>query len=269
MDVVTSQANPSELLVFLVNHRPPTDGVALKVGADSVIELFTNRPGSDELHYVKTFEDPSVIITPNDIKGYGDGSFYFTNDHRTKLGIRRSLDLAFLLGGTSVGYCHKDDGCKIAFKGFSGANGIAEGPDGLIFVANSVVGEIYSLEKEEDNTLVLTNTLKNPVEMPMDNISVDEHGNLFISAFPRGLQLITEGFDNPSVRVPSAVLRLSRNTGAGQFYGEKFKIELVFQDDGNIASGATTPVWASKEKALYLTGINGPWVAVCRIDTLQ
>jgi len=87
MDVVTSASNPSELLVYAINHRPPTTGDAKDVGADSVVELFTTKPGSNELQYVKTFEDPSVIITPNDVVGYGDGSFYFTNDHRKRIGI--------------------------------------------------------------------------------------------------------------------------------------------------------------------------------------
>lgn len=87
------------------------------------------------------------------------------------------------------------------------------------------------------------------------------------------MQLITTGFDDISSRTPSAVIRVSRNTDEGQFYGEKYKIEKVdmflmnselfslmslprqiFQDDGNIASGTTTAVWVPKEEALYLTG---------------
>ena len=73
------------------------------------------------------------------------------------------MDLFLQLKGVSVGYCHKDHGCKMAYQGLRGANGIAEGPDGLIFVANNVVGQLYVLEKEDDKTLVLTNTLKLPV----------------------------------------------------------------------------------------------------------
>lgn len=65
------------------------------------------------------------------------------------------------LPGKSVGYCHKDQGCKIAYKGLTGANGINEGPDGSIWVANNIFSELFVFEKEDDNTLVLTDTLKN------------------------------------------------------------------------------------------------------------
>lgn len=85
-DVVPSDTNPSELFVYLINHRPSPEG-ATRVFADSVIEVFKTKVNSDELAYVATVEDPSVIITPNDVVGYGDGSFHFTNDARAKFGI--------------------------------------------------------------------------------------------------------------------------------------------------------------------------------------
>lgn len=84
-DVVTSDADTSELLFYLVNHRPHRDGG--NIGVNSVIEMFKLSIGSEELEYVKTFEDPSVIIMPNGVFGHGDGSFYFTNDHRSEKGI--------------------------------------------------------------------------------------------------------------------------------------------------------------------------------------
>lgn len=82
MDVVTSKAHPSEVLIYLVNHReplPPLD--ARDVGPDSVVEVFHATPGSDEMHFVATFKE-AVVATPNDIlAGEEDMSFYFTNDY--------------------------------------------------------------------------------------------------------------------------------------------------------------------------------------------
>lgn len=98
MDVVPNRADKSELFVYVVSHRPPLDwqsGLpgtdAAEVGADSVVEVFRTRVGSDELRYWGTFEDP-VIVTPNDVVGASDGnSFYFTNDHgNIKTGFVRS-----------------------------------------------------------------------------------------------------------------------------------------------------------------------------------
>ena len=92
MDVVPSSSNPSDLFVYLVNHRAPLgDLLAQDVGADSVVEIFKTTVGGDTLTYVTTVDDP-VIFTPNDIVGSPDGrSFYFTNDHGEKVGLVRLL----------------------------------------------------------------------------------------------------------------------------------------------------------------------------------
>lgn len=88
MDVVASSSNPSELFVYLINHRAPLGGLLAKdVGADSVVEIFKTTLGGDTLSHIKTIQDP-VILTPNDLVGANDGkSFYFTNDHGEKVGL--------------------------------------------------------------------------------------------------------------------------------------------------------------------------------------
>lgn len=88
MDVVPSQFNKDELFVYLVNHRPPVDeSTAAVQGADSVIEVFKTKVGSDVLTHVRTFKD-DLILTPNDLVGSADGKeFYVTNDHDAKVGL--------------------------------------------------------------------------------------------------------------------------------------------------------------------------------------
>jgi len=268
-DVVTSDADSSELLFYLVNHRPHRDaGNPENIGVNSVIEMFKMSMGSGELEYVKTFEDPSVIIMPNGVFGHGDGSFYFTNNHRSEKGILKVLGHYIRRRDTSIGYCHVETGCKVVSQPFNGAKGIARGPDDLYFVASHNAAELYVLERQTDNSLVLTDILKSDIDMPMGNISVDENGDLFIAAFLNRLQFVAKSLPNPSVKSASAVVRLSRNSGAGQFYGEKFKLEKIFQDDGNIANGGTTTAWFAKDKTLYLSGVNSLHMTVCRIDEL-
>ena len=87
MDVVPSASNPEELYVYAINHRKPVHGLGKEVGANSVVEIFRTTLGRNTLTHVRTVEDP-VIDTPNDIVGSPDGkSFYFTNDHGTKVGF--------------------------------------------------------------------------------------------------------------------------------------------------------------------------------------
>jgi len=174
-DVVPSDTDSSELWVYLINHRPPPENPE-KYGADSVIEVFKTKVGGDELVHVTSVEDRSVIISPNDVLGYGDGSFHFTNDARSKRGIvswpvfplrprvtfniqMRTLDTYLRLPGMTVGYCHIELGCKFAATGLRGANGIARGKDGVYMVTNDKFGEIFVLEKQDDNSLVLTDVV--------------------------------------------------------------------------------------------------------------
>ena len=87
MDVVPSSSNPSELFLYLVNHRTPVGGKnPWVVGADSSIEIFKTTVGSQSMVHHATIEDP-LIMTPNDVVGSPDGkSFHITNDSGTKVG---------------------------------------------------------------------------------------------------------------------------------------------------------------------------------------
>lgn len=141
MDVVTSHTDPSVLWVYAINHRPQLKaGAEHELGADEAIEVFKTTPGGNTLVHVKTFDDQSVLITPNDVAGSSDGkSFYFTNDHPSRLGkVSHPINLGGMISSqssvllsikwdragtfwlstksTSVGYCHADTGCKIAAK---------------------------------------------------------------------------------------------------------------------------------------------------------
>ncbi len=91
MDVVPSAADPSELFVYLVNHRAPASPLAAAdVGANSSVEVFTTRVGGSVLTHLHTVHS-AFVATPNDVLGSADGkSFYVTNDHGdTKTGLVR------------------------------------------------------------------------------------------------------------------------------------------------------------------------------------
>jgi arylesterase/paraoxonase len=59
---------------------------------------------------------------------------------------------------TSVGYCHVDEGCKLATPNIHDANGIASVND-TFYVANSLSGTVTVLERQTDNSLVLTDVI--------------------------------------------------------------------------------------------------------------
>ncbi|KAF9568249.1 calcium-dependent phosphotriesterase [Agrocybe pediades] len=262
MDVVPSESNLNELFIYLVNHRTPIgDKPAQEVGADSVIEVFKAQLGGASMEHVKTVSDP-IIVTPNDVLGSADGkSFYFTNDHAARVGLSRHLEI---LGhkGSSIGYCHIDEGCKYSLDKTHSSNGITSAPNGTIYVSDSIFGGVTALERQTDNTLVVAESIS--TERVVDGISFDANGQLWGATTPQGLTALKH-FGNPKLLSPSSVHRISINTGVNAFYGEKYKVEKTFEDDGTLISGITTVAYDSQRKKLFLHGIASPQLAECNI----
>ena len=85
MDVVPSSEDPETLYIYMVNHRPQLRRNEHVNGADSTVELFKTKAGSENMKHIKTFHHPDIILTPNDIAGSPDGkSFFFTNDYPSR-----------------------------------------------------------------------------------------------------------------------------------------------------------------------------------------
>ncbi|PPQ95320.1 hypothetical protein CVT26_008165 [Gymnopilus dilepis] len=263
MDVVPSASDPDVLFVYLINHRIPLGNKsAAEVGADSVIEIFKTTVGGKVLEHIRTVEDPTVIIAPNDVVGSADGtSFYFTNDHGSRVGLSRYLEL-FGQKQSSVGYCHVESGCKFALTNTHASNGIAVAPNGTLYVADCVYGGVTVLEKQMDNTLVVTDTIK--TEYALDNLAVDADGQLWASATPKVL-MVVEHMKHPELSSPSAAYRISINTGVNAFYGEKYKVEKVFEDDGQVMTGITSVAYDSERNRLFIHGIASTKMLVCSL----
>lgn len=59
---------------------------------------------------------------------------------------------------SSIGYCHVEEGCKFATSKVHDANGIASVND-TFYVTNSLKGSVTVLERQSDNSLVLTDVI--------------------------------------------------------------------------------------------------------------
>ncbi|KAA1472954.1 serum paraoxonase/arylesterase [Dentipellis sp. KUC8613] len=262
-DVVTSAADKNELFVYAVNHRPPLGASAFEVGADSVIEVFKMARGGSVLTHVKTYEDEK-IIEPNDVVGFGDGkSFYFTNDKGAKTGYTRELEWLGLKR-SSVVYCHADQGCKYAITGLPDTNGITRAPNDTYYVADAQFGGVRVLERQADNSLVVLDHIK--TDRGIDNVAVDDNGAVWGSGFPKALQFVHAcAHPERGDRAPSSAIRITLNQGEGAFFGEKYKVEKVFEDDGQIASCTTSAVYDVKRGLLYLSGLCSTQLTICKL----
>jgi len=190
MDVVTSTIPGEEDIawVYAVNHRPPEPAAdATKVGADSVVEIFKTKIGSNVLQHVRTVRDTHVV-TPNDLVGRPDGKgFWASNDHSAKVGLAsipldivvtratdpspgqfRTLQVYLRLTGIGITYCHVDEGCRFAVKGLPSINGLARAPtesrmggQDIFYAAGyGADDKIFVLEKQADESLVLVDTIE-------------------------------------------------------------------------------------------------------------
>jgi hypothetical protein len=59
---------------------------ATVVGANSTIEQFQTKAGSDAMQHVQTYVN-TLIRTPNRVAWVTENSFVFSNDHSNKVGF--------------------------------------------------------------------------------------------------------------------------------------------------------------------------------------
>jgi len=265
-DVVTSSTNSSELWFYIINHRVPEKGEPKDVGADSVVQVFKGtsilgKKGSSRMTWVKTYNSKHMH-TPNDVVGSPDGkSFYWTNDHSSAVGKSRKLEQPLQLATSSVGYCHEKKGCKIAASGLRAANGIASAGNGTFYVG-SLSGTIQAFEEQKDNTFTLGDTIK--LDRPVDNLAVAADGALYAGAYPQLSQALAN-IDDSNVKAASSGLKITKNGGRGAFFGEKYQVETVFEDDGSKMGPASSVVVDSERKAMYLHGLVSSQLLVCKL----
>ncbi|TFK96210.1 hypothetical protein BDV98DRAFT_338755 [Pterulicium gracile] len=298
MDVLPVEGDTKGAIwVYAVNHRMPIgpDGKPLDAtvhGQNSTIELFRlDDVDSHELKHVKTFADP-IIATPNDVVGRADGKgFWFTNDNGArKVGLARNLAMlptSLPFSHTSnVAYCHTTKGCKIAADGLHAANGITANlrpaktsdahddgvsqpqVNGTFYVANALRGGVTVLELVDDGgALVKVESI--PTEYPIDNLSLDQGGHLWAAGLPQLWDMVFKMFVDGETRVASSAFRISKNTGTGAFFGERYTVSKMFQNNGSLASASTSVVFDRERELLYLSGVAAPWLTVCNTKGLE
>lgn len=76
---------------------------------------------------------------------------------------------------SSVGYCHVKDGCKLAITGLHGSNGITRASNGTFYVADSLYGGVTMLERQVDNSLVVTDSVKTGEGILTYSMTLDAH----------------------------------------------------------------------------------------------
>ncbi|CAO1633019.1 unnamed protein product [Parajaminaea phylloscopi] len=259
----------NKIRIFLVNHRPSIDyanGGALldnaKIGGNSTIELFETILGSDVAEHIRTYAHP-LIRTPNDVEPAGPDSFYVSNDHHVKAGLRKELDMFLPL--TDVAHCDTK-GCKVALSKTAYANGIASytSPEtGLrtYYLSQTTGTSKLVLTPQPDNTLVIADPLYIP--FASDNVYVSPtSGAAYFVLFPDVLHITGKHFKEPRKHgSPALVLKVEKNDPLKDreaFFGQKYKFTRIFEsDDKSTATpGGITGVAVDEQvPTAYMGGI--------------
>ncbi|KWU42021.1 calcium-dependent phosphotriesterase [Rhodotorula sp. JG-1b] len=283
MDVLPHPDDPSRLVLFLVSHRPPAErALASETGADSVVEIFETRVGSDEAQWVATAQH-DLVRTPNNPVATGPRSFYVTNDHARKVHwasllrrTSRKLELAYCESSEIVHCEILADGttdCIVAADALTYPNGIAKGPGDLLYGASTFHGEVTSWEIQSDKTLLPYNLIS--LDRAIDNIHVSPTtGNVYAATFPNFFRF-TSSAPTPSDpsrptsashRSPVEIWRVSNETSSEEtFLGRQYKREVYLADpEGEVVSAVTTAApWRNQ---LLLTGFFTPHATVCEFE---
>lgn len=133
-------------------------------------------------------------------------------------------------------------------------NGLTRGFDNLIYLPSSIDGRIRVYAVTKSNMLRLVDTIH--TGYPLDNISPDARGDLYVAAFPSLLTALKSMDDptNPDLGAPATVLRI-RKTVDMERKKVDYRVEKVLEDkDAKVLSGSTTVRHDVKTGNLWIGG---------------
>lgn len=233
-------------MLYVINH--PAPGSAPYTHSVEVYDIL-----ADGLAHRQTIVDARLVM-PNDLVVVDEGLFYLTNTHANPPGRAQTMETYLRLRGANVLY-FGSHGFEVAVPDLVLPNGINVSADGkTIYVASTTMQNVQIYDRAPDTgALQLRDTVA--VGSGLDNIEVDEVGDLWIGAHPNLLAL-TAMRDDPAALSPSQALRIS-------LAGDEPEIEEIYVDGGEQISGVS--VAARSGNRLLIGQIFGNGILDCTI----
>ncbi len=236
--------------LFVVDHRANADGGESSV--ENSIRRYTWNGA--ELAFAEAYADDTFLISPNDVAGVSDGTFYVTNDHGSRGGLERMMEDYFRVGAGSVVY-FDGESFRTVVDAVKYANGIAvDEEQQLVYVASTTTGKILVYDRDESTGDL---SLREEIETGtgVDNIDLDRHGNLWVAAHPKLLTFVKHAGD-VSKRSPSEVLWIAKDGFTDP------RVRPMWRNLGEELSGSSVAVPVG---ARFLVGsVFEPFVLVCK-----
>lgn len=209
------------LYLFAVNHNNQGD----------FIESFFFK--NDTLFHLQSFAN-TELCCPNDVLAIAPDKFYVTNDHGSERGNwKRIIEDYLRIPFSNVFYFNGESLIKAAGP-FHYANGINISPDGkVIYISETTGAAISAYMILGDGSLVNKSTID--VDTGVDNIDIDEAGNLWVAAHPRLLDFVNHVKDSVNLS-PSQVLKIQPMANF------TYQIEEVYLNDGSQISASSVAI---------------------------
>lgn len=229
--------------LFVINHRK----------SGNFIEIFDYK--NDSLQHLESISD-TLLLSPNDIVGVGERSFYVTNDHNEKASKWRSFKDLLRIGTGNVCYFDGQKMQKTGIEGIQYANGINCSKDGkTLYLAGTSATAIW-LFNRDIATGALTEIEKIDTHTGVDNIELDTEGVLWVGCHPHMLKFLSHAKDE-TVFSPSEVIAITYKSKG--VYGQK----TVYMNDGAFISGSA--VGAVYKGKLLIGPVFAPYIVVDRL----
>ena len=180
--------------LFVVNHRK----------SGNYIEIFEFK--NDSLIHQESITN-DLLISPNDVVGVGDRSFYFTNDHDEKFSSGRNIKDILKIGMGNVCYFDGKNMSKTSIENIKYANGINVSLDGKTLFLASTSSNTLLVYERNISTGTLTKTDEIDTKTGVDNIELDKKGNIWIGCHPQALKFLVHTKDEKKFS-PSEIIEI-------------------------------------------------------------
>ena len=211
-------AENGDLSLFVVNHR--SDG--------HFVEIFDYH-GGKLIH--RQSVSGSLMHSPNDVLAIGENTFYVTNDHGSNTELGKMAEDYLQLARSYVVFYDGEKFRKVA-EGLGYANGINMSPDGqTVYVAATVGQKIYVYDRDRATGDLSRRTVIE-AGTGVDNIEIDQQGDLWIGCHPKLLTFVKHSKD-PEALSPSQVIKVEKKA-SGQY-----EVREIYMNSGKPLSASS------------------------------
>ncbi len=234
---------PQQIYLFVVNHKQN----------EHTIEVF--RYAENKLIHHKTISDEK-LVSPNDVVAINENQFYVTNDHGSHSEFTKIIEDYLQLSSSNVLF-YDGENFIVVVDDVKYANGINISPSKEIVYVAETIGKQLSLYTRNTDSNTLTFRKSIYMNTGVDNIELDQDGNLWIGSHPQMLAF-TRHAKNDHNLSPSQVLRISTDPLP------KHIVDEIYLDTGEILSGSS--VSSVYNKHLLIGAVFADHFLHCTLD---